>query len=202
METVLEANFSEAMDGRLRWLNPPPRWSVGENGRGLVVETGAATDFWQGTHYGFRVDNGHVLAMELAGDFTVMTQLSFRAVHQYDQAGLIIRKDADCWIKTSVEHEQEGPPQLGVVVTSHGFSDWSLQNFPSGQTQVHLRLSKRAQDLTAEWKVPAAEGWTLMRVAHWHAPAEAPVWAGLYACSPKGAGFQAEFFSLQIMRPG
>jgi regulation of enolase protein 1 (concanavalin A-like superfamily) len=43
----------------MTWLNEPPFWAV--EGADLVVRSGARTDFWQGTFYGFRRDNGHFL---------------------------------------------------------------------------------------------------------------------------------------------
>lgn len=40
------------------------------NGR-LIVEPEKGTDFWQTTHYGFQVDNGHLLAAQVTGDFVI-----------------------------------------------------------------------------------------------------------------------------------
>ena len=39
------------------WLNDPPEWS--EDRGVLAVVTGAKTDFWRETHYGFIRDDGH-----------------------------------------------------------------------------------------------------------------------------------------------
>ena len=44
----------------------PPEWRASG---GLHVVTGARTDFWQRTHYGFRRDDGHVYHLVVAGDF-------------------------------------------------------------------------------------------------------------------------------------
>ena len=118
-----------ALDVRLRWLNPPPAWSL--EPAGLMVRPAAETDFWQQTHYGFRADNGHFLYLEVAGDFSVTTKVRFHPAHLYDQAGLMVRVGPSCWIKTSVEYEAKGPCKLGAVVTNHGYSDWSLQDFPA-----------------------------------------------------------------------
>ena len=54
----------------------------------------------------------------------------------------MIRGDADCWIKASVEHEFEGRPQLGAVVTNNGYYDWSLQDFPFPEAALGLRITK------------------------------------------------------------
>jgi regulation of enolase protein 1 (concanavalin A-like superfamily) len=146
----------------LRWHREPPRWTVRLAERCLRVEPAAATDFWQKTHDGLEADNGHFLFAEVTGDFVLSTRVRFQPVHQYDQAGLMVRVSAACWLKTSVEYELTGASRLGAVVTNHGYSDWSTQSVP------------------AEDRPRAAVG------------------AGLYACSPKGAGFVAEFTYLNI----
>ena len=79
---------------RLRWHRPPARWAI-DPGRFLRIEPEPATDFWQRTHYGFAVDNGHFLCTELNGDFVLTVHVRFRPVHQYDQAGLMVHSCAD-----------------------------------------------------------------------------------------------------------
>ncbi|MFO1497227.1 MAG: DUF1349 domain-containing protein [Verrucomicrobiota bacterium] len=186
------------IDPRLTWLNPPRRWRLDPTA-GLVLEPDATTDFWQHTHYGFRVDSGHFLGMPVKGDFVLSTTVAFHPVHQYDQAGLMLRADASYWLKASVEHEQHGPAQLGAVLTTHGFSDWSLQDCPSIGKEIEWRLSKRGLNLTVEYKPVDQAEWKLVRVAHWHAPEQAGLHTGLYACSPKGEGFRAEFKYLRLI---
>ena len=196
-ESILNEQFrGPALDPRLRWLNPPPAWSV--ESAGLVVRPAAKTDFWQQTHYGFRADNGHFLHCEVAGDFIVTTKVRFHPAHQYDQAGLMVRVGPSCWIKTSVEYESEGPSKLGAVVTNHSRSDWSLQDFPRGRSEVWLRIRREAQDFLVEWSLGASGSWELLRVTHLHEGHGQPVECGLYACSPKGDGFRAEFEFLQV----
>jgi hypothetical protein len=198
-ESLLNERFSGSrLDARLRWLNPPAAWSV--ESAGLVVRPAAETDFWQQTHYGFRADNGHYLHLEVTGDFSVTTKVRFHPAHPYDQAGLMVRVGPSCWIKTSVEYESEGPSKLGAVVTNRGFSDWSLQDFPRGPNEVRLRIRREAQDFLVEWASGAGESWELLRVAHLHEGASQPVQCGLYACSPKGGGFRAEFEFLEVIR--
>src|SRR5919205_715903 len=101
MAWLEETLAGPTLDIRLRWHNPPPDWSPGRDG--LVVRTAAGTDFWQGTHYGFRVDNGHLFAAEVEGDFVLETEVVAAPVHRYDQAGLMVRLSERCWLKTSVE---------------------------------------------------------------------------------------------------
>ncbi len=197
MTVLLEESFAgPSTDPRLRWRNPPAKWSV-STGR-LIVEPAAQTDFWQQTHYGFRADNGHLLAIEITGDFAIETEVSFNPVHQYDQAGLMVRVSDNCWIKTSVEHELDGPAQLGAVVTNRGYSDWSMQPFPFPENEIRLRVTKTSDDLMVHYRSVQDSRWTLIRVAHLDVPMDSSLLAGLYACSPKGAGYCAEFRYLRL----
>jgi len=87
---VLHEQFAgPGLDERLEWLDSPARHCIDSSG--LVVEPNAPTDFWQRTHYGFQADTGHFLGMKVTGDFVVSTEVRFHPVHQYDQAGLMIR---------------------------------------------------------------------------------------------------------------
>lgn len=187
-------------DPRLRWANPPPGWTAGP--AGLVVRTAAGTDFWQGTHYGFRVDNGHLLAAGVGGDFVLETAVRAAPVHQYDQAGLMVRLSERCWLKASVEFEPGEPSRLGAVVTNAGWSDWSTQDIePAAGREVAFRITRRGADYTVEAKPGAATRWSQIRLARLHDDdGVRPVTAGLYACSPKGAGFAATFGYLRIER--
>ena len=200
-KTILDERFNQpSFDARLRWLNPPPVCHLDCAASMLVVQPAADTDFWQETHYGFRKDNGHFLFTEITGDFTLTTKVRFHPAHQYDQAGLMIRVGPSCWLKTSVEYEPHGPAHLGVVVTNHGFSDWSVQDFPRERNEICLRIRKEASDFIVEFAPAEQADWNLMRIAHLHLNDGAPLHGGLYACSPKGGGFRAEFHFLNIIR--
>jgi uncharacterized protein len=187
------------VDSRLSWYNPPAS-AVSVASR-LEVRTLAGTDFWQRTHYGFRADNGHLLAASAASDFVLETTVHSRPVHQYDQAGLMVRLSTDCWLKTSVEFEPDGANRLGAVVTNGGWSDWSTQDLPSEEAVVSFRIRREGADYTVEVRLPGTD-WSQLRIAHLTDDRpDLAVLAGLYCCSPKGAGFVAEFERLQL-RPG
>jgi len=194
MHTLLHESFGGSTPHpALRWHCPPARWSLGD-GR-LRIEPEAGTDFWQRTHYGFQADNGHALLAALGGDFVLSTRVRFRAAHQYDQAGLMVRISATCWLKTSVEHEPGRAGRLGVVVTNAGYSDWSTQPFTGDE--VALRVRREGADYVVDASADGRE-WEQIRIARLHEDRTAlEVAAGLYACSPKGAGFVAEFLYLE-----
>jgi len=195
--TDLQERFTGPMlPPSLRWHCEPARWAAGHGH--LTIEPDAGTDFWQRTHYGFQADNGHALLAEITGDFVLSTHVRFRAVHQYNQAGLMVRISPACWLKTSVEHEPGRAGRLGAVVTNAGYSDWSTQPFAGGE--VWLRVRREGQDYVVDASADG-RGWEQIRLARLHDDrAGLAVSGGLYACSPKGAGFAAEFGYLEVAR--
>lgn len=189
------------LDARLRWFNEPPRWQIDQAARCLRLETAAGTDFWQRTHYGFEADNGHCLFVEAEGDFVLTTKVRSRPQHQYDQAGLMLRLSPNCWLKTSVEFEPHGSNRLGAVVTNAQYSDWSTQPIAKSVDTLWFRLRTEADDCIVEASTDGAH-WEQIRMAHLHErPARPRVQCGLYACSPKAAGYVAEFEFLTL-EPG
>lgn len=184
------------LDDRLHWFNPPARWRIDGESSALVVEPDAQTDFWRKTHYGFEADNGHLLYAAVTDDFVMTTRVRFHPVHRYDQAGLMVRLDENCWLKTSVEYELEEPPKLGVVVTNWGYSDWSIQEFDKRRDEVWLRVARKGNDYFVDAS-GNGESWAPLRVAHLHATGSVAR-CGIYACSPQGAGFRAKFALLRI----
>jgi regulation of enolase protein 1 (concanavalin A-like superfamily) len=198
VERYLDEPFAgPGLHPRLRWHCEPGRWSVEAARRCLRVEPDGGTDFWQRTHYAFQVDNGHFLYAEVAGDFVLAVRARFFPVHQYDQAGLMARLSPSCWLKASVEYEPDGASRLGAVVTNFGYSDWSTQGFPPGPGEVWLRVRREGDDYLVEAS-PDGRRWEQLRMAHLHEGRGQPVTCGLYACSPKGPGFVAEFDHLTI----
>ena len=188
-----------ALDPRLKWFCPPARWAV--RGGRLVLEPDAKTDFWQRTHYGFCSDNGHILFLDAAEDFSLSTRVHFFPAHQYDQAGLVVRVSPECWIKTSVEFEPDGPANLGAVVTNHGYSDWSTQPFPGDRRSLEFRILRQGSDYQVHFREAEGQPWIQLRIAHLDHQPEAAVQCGLYACSPIEAGFRAEFEALSVEVP-
>lgn len=188
---------SSVLDERLQWFCPPQRVRVEPAPGRLVIEPDAATDFWQRTHYGFRADNGHFLHLRATGNFVLTTRLSGAPRHQYDQAGLMLRVSPDCWLKTSVEFEpDEAHDRLGVVVTNHGYSDWSTQPLEKAQRELWFRIRAQTTAVIVESSFDGL-AWQQLRMAHLaeRTPA-ASLGCGVYACSPKGAGYRAEFYEL------
>ena len=197
----LRENFDgKVLDEHLRWHCAPSRWTLERDRRVLRVEPDAPSDFWQRTHNGNSADNGHFLYMDVDGDFVMTTHASFTPLHRYDQAGLMVRVSPECWLKTSVEFEGESESSLGAVVTNFGYSDWSTQPFAGAAGAAWLRVRREGDDYIVDSSVDG-RAWIQIRMAHLHEGRGRAVSCGLYACSPKGAGFSAEFNHLTI-EPG
>jgi regulation of enolase protein 1 (concanavalin A-like superfamily) len=203
-ELFINETFDKpTFDPRLTWFSPPQIWRTDNSS--LIIEPDPKTDYWQKTHYGFVADNGHFLFTEIEGDFIITTKVHFNPRHQYDQAGLMIRISARCWLKTSVEYEPDGPDKLGVVVTNNGYSDWSTQNFPGERHELLLRIRRESSDYIVEYSLPEIEEaaspdqWIQMRMAHLQEDrGDIPLKCGLYACSPIEAGYSAAFDFLRV----
>src|SRR2546422_227332 len=81
--------------------------------------------------------------------------------------------------------------RLGAVVTNHGYSDWSTQTFPAPARDVWLRVRREGQDYIVDASRDG-QAWEQIRMAHLQEDQDGvAVGGGLYACSPKGAGFVA-----------
>eukprot|EP01114_Cavostelium_apophysatum_P019188 TRINITY_DN6113_c0_g1_i1.p1 TRINITY_DN6113_c0_g1~~TRINITY_DN6113_c0_g1_i1.p1 ORF type:complete len:211 (+),score=28.38 TRINITY_DN6113_c0_g1_i1:23-655(+) len=198
---ILNETFTADV-GSLQWFSPPPEYKATPTG--LDVHTAAKTDYWSKTHYGFIKNDGHFLFMNIDKkiDFDLHTRIDSKPVHQYDQAGLLIRYSNDCWIKTSIENEPQEPfNKLGAVVTNHSFSDWSSQNFSKESNAASLKIEKRGSDFTVFYRVKEGDHWTQMRMARLLENEKedvTQVQVGIYCCSPIEAGCVAHFDFLRI----
>lgn len=175
------------------WFNEPSKFQVGE---GLEIWTDPNTDFWQRTHYGFRNDNGHCLLQDLTGDFAFSTRVEFKPQGKYDQCGLVLRLDAENWIKASAEYISAENMKLGSVVTNLGYSDWATQDISPDVGQLWYRASKRGPDVKLEFSLDG-DLWQQMRICHLHQASE-KIAVGVYACSPLAGSFWSRFHWLNI----
>lgn len=168
------------------WYNEPPFWDV--QGNTVHVTTAPKTDFWRKTHYGFIRDNGHFYYDRVSGDFTAEVKVSGQYTDLYDQAGLMVRVNAQNWLKTGIEYV-DGVQHVSAVLT-HDFSDWSVTPLPQNPAQIWLRLSRRAEAVEIHYSLNGAD-YTLLRVGYLLPSETAGV--GLMCASPDGRGFRAGF---------
>ena len=112
----------------------------------------------------------------------------------YDQAGLMLRRDAETWIKAGVEYVAERR-MLSAVVTRE-VSDWSTMPAPTDAPWLLLRLTRIGSAVHVHWAaedgalphvaagvVPRGAG---RRSARWPARPSAPAFAPSSATSASG----------------
>lgn len=174
------------------WLNPPADWRGDESA--LELTTGAKTDFWRHTFYGFVRDSGHAWLRPVSGDFTASVRVRGGYEQLYDQAGLMLRVDERRWIKAGIEFT-DGMMHFSVVVTS-GVSDWSVIPLPDAtpDDEVAIRLTRHGDAVRVQFSV-AGSLWRLARLCPFPAD-DAEI--GVMACSPERSGFRAAFRDVAV----
>ena len=176
------------------WLNEPNQWSA--PGDRLEIVTDKATDFWRETHYGFVRDSGHFLGFPTAGAFTaeLCVQGDFREL--YDQAGIMVRIDAQHWVKAGIEFS-DGHAMLGSVLTD-GRSDWATAHYGHDARDFRIRATVADGVLRLQ---ASADGklWPLMRLAPF--PKASSYLVGPMACTPERAGLKVVFSAFRLMPP-
>jgi hypothetical protein len=82
---------------------------------------------------------GHILEVLDIGekDFVIETSFLLTPLNQFDQAGLIVHCNSECWVKTGLEYV-DGKARLSCVVTNHGYSDWSTQPWPTFELRIRV----------------------------------------------------------------
>jgi uncharacterized protein len=173
------------------WFNEAPEWHEDE-GR-IHITTGAKSDFWRKTHYGFIRDNGHFYYEMVKGDFDVEVKVSGQYKDLYDQAGLMVRIDEQNWLKTGIEYV-DGVQYVSAVFT-RDFSDWSVVPLPQNPSFIWLRLTRRAEAIEIHYSINGLD-YTLLRMGYLLPEESAGV--GLMCASPDGEGFPVSFEGFTI----
>ena len=189
-----ELNLTKSPLPGFEWHNEPASHAFGPDG--LEIVTDKETDFWQRPHKDIRRDNGHFYFTKSAGDFVLTGTLAFEPEVQYDQCGLMVRVDAENWIKCSLEYENASFGRLGSVVTNHGHSDWATHDVAATIHEITYRIRRTGAGFLVEQSING-EPFAQMRDTRLHA-AEGEIALGVYACSPKRGGFRCVVRELSI----
>lgn len=175
----------------MEWYNEPPVWNVQENT--IQVTSGAKTDFWRETHYGFIRDNGHFFYQPVKGDFIVEVKVSGEYQELYDQAGIMLRLDQANWLKCGIEYVN-GVQHLSAVVT-RDYSDWSVVPMPQNPDSLLMHVTRRSTAIEVQYSLDG-EQYTMFRLAYL-TPVET-LNVGLMCASPDGNGFSMTFEGFKI----
>ncbi|GAB1542389.1 DUF1349 domain-containing protein [Scytonema sp. NUACC21] len=175
----------------MKWYNEPTSWNE-ENGI-ITVTSGANTDFWRITNYGFIRDSGNFYYQEVTGDFIASVKITGQYQILYDQAGLMVRLDETTWIKTGIEFV-EGVQHVSAVVT-RDYSDWSVVPLRQNPGSLWLRLHRRSATIEVQYSFDG-QNYTMLRLAYLTEAETLQV--GLMCASPEREGFQATFENFKI----
>ena len=178
-----------------RWLNEPNAWAV-QTDR-LTLVTDRATDFWRETHYGFVRDSGHFFGREVAGGLTATLRVRARYESLYDQAGIMVRLDAETWIKAGIELS-DGEALLGSVLTL-GRSDWATGAFRGDPSDLRIRVTVDRGALRLQASADGGLRWPLVRLCPF--PAAERYLVGPMACTPERGGLEVAFSDFGLAPP-
>jgi regulation of enolase protein 1 (concanavalin A-like superfamily) len=176
---------------RMKWLNEPASWKrVGDR---IIVSARPKTDFWRKTFYGYITDNGHFLNLPVTGDFVFESRIDGKFVALYDQAGLMVRVDAENWMKCGTELV-DGVRHASVVFT-RDYSDWSAIKNVSRSGPVWWRAVRKAESLETLYSLDG-KNYTSVRLGYL-TPASM-VRVGIMCAAPEGSGFECVFDHLKL----
>ncbi|WP_158221027.1 DUF1349 domain-containing protein [Kineosporia sp. R_H_3] len=177
------------------WFHEPARWR--RSGPDIVLTADPGSDFWRHTHYGYVHDNGHFLGARMLGDFVASTTVDGQYRTGGDQAGLMVRMDAERWITVAVERVDGGHRIVAVV--THGVSDRSVVPVGRVDGPVGLRVVRSGDGLSVEFSLDAGVTWVAHRLCY--LPPDLPAFVGPMAGSPAGDGFEVVFRDIVITKP-
>jgi hypothetical protein len=175
----------------MQWLNEPQSWKVIQGQ--IKVRSHAKTDFWRKTFYGYITDNGHFFHLPVTGEFTFEARINGQYAALYDQAGLMVRVDAENWVKCGTEFV-DGVRHASVVFT-RDFSDWSTMNDLSANGPVWWRAVRSKDSLET---LCSLDGKTYQSVRQGYLVPNRPAEVGIMCAAPEGQGFEAVFDNLKL----
>lgn len=181
--------------GRMRWLNEPASATISEGK--LVVRAKPKTDFWRKTFYGYITDNGHFFHLPVSGDFVFEARVDGQYAALYDQAGLMVRIDAQNWVKCGTEFFDNA--RHASVVFTREFSDWSTMNDLVSSGPVWWRVVRKPDSLET---LCSSDGKNFTSVRMGYLVPSATAEVGIMCAAPDGAGFQCSFDNLKLTAGG
>jgi regulation of enolase protein 1 (concanavalin A-like superfamily) len=197
--TILEASASAQaatlsggeMLTRMKWLNEPASAAIAADK--LVVRARPKTDFWRRTLTGNVVDSGHFFHLRVSGDFILEGRIDGKYAAVSDQAGLMVRVDAENWAKCGTEFF-DGARHAAVVFTRE-FSDGSTMNDLVASGPVWWRAVRKGDSLETLCSLDG-KNFTSVRLGYLVPATTAD--AGIMCAAPEGPGFECVFDNLKL----
>jgi len=174
----------------MRWINEP-EWSEedGKSGvKAIRVEIPGGTDCWRKTRHNMISDNVPFRYRWVTGDFEVILHARTQFTGNYEQAGIMVRENAEVWMTCGFQ-VFDGQPQASAVVT-RDTSDWSLLPLPETQDSMYFVVKRTKECVECFYSFDGFE-WTQIRQAVLTEGAKLMV--GMYGACPQGDGFEVIF---------
>ena len=187
-----EANAQEDLIARMKWMNEPASTKIA--GGKIIVRSRPKTDFWRKTFYGYITDNGHFFHLPVKGEFTFEARVAGQYAALYDQAGLMVRLDAENWVKCGTELV-DGKRHASVVFT-RDFSDWSTMDDLSADGPVWWRMVRAKDSLEMLCSI---DGKKYISVRQGYLAPGRGAEVGIMCAAPEGAGFECVFDNLRLV---
>ncbi|MEO3722242.1 DUF1349 domain-containing protein [Lacticaseibacillus paracasei] len=179
------------------WINQPKIFK--ESSNKLMIQTQKGTDMWQRTHYGFQRINAPMYLRDVNKKrFVYKIKTKFNSNSLYDQCGVIVYLDQNNWAKFSSEFENDQFQRLGGVVTKSGYSDWSTQNISATINTIYYQITREQNDFIVAYSFDNIDYYQMRIFNLAYGNFLDTIGIGLYACSPQGNGFKANFEVLSM----
>ena len=177
---------------RMTWFNEPASSKI--NGNELTVRSKPKTDFWQKTYDGYAADSGHFFHLPASGDFKFTALCNGNFATQYDQNGLMVRIDADNWMRCGTEFIDG--KRFASVVFTRTYSDGSTLPDLSQTAPIWWRLVRKNDSIETFLSL---DGQKYMSVRMGYFPTQKTVDVGVMCCAPTGGrDFDSTFKSLKL----
>lgn len=176
---------------KMQWFNEPEKWEIKD--RSLSFFVTPQSDYWRISHYGFTVDDAPFYYALYGGEFEAKVKITGDYRARFDQAGLMLRIDAENYIKAGIEFV-DGKFNLSTVVT-HKTSDWSVISLDKPVPFVWIKAVRRLDAVEIFYSFDD-KTYTMMRNAYFQD--HVPVMVGVMGACPDGKGFEATFESFQV----
>ena len=188
--TFLEGFKAQSLE-KMTWFNEPSQWEIKD--KKLTMMVTPQSDYWRISHYGFTVDDAPFYYSTYGGEFETKVKITGDYKARFDQMGLMLRVDAQNYIKAGVEFV-DGKFNLSTVVT-HKTSDWSVITLEKAPSFVWIKAVRRLDAVEVFYSFDDKE-YIMMRNAYLQD--NTPVQVGLMAACPDGNGFKAIFENFTV----
>lgn len=188
--TFFEGFKAQSLE-KMTWFNEPSQWEIKD--KKLTMMVTPQSDYWRISHYGFTVDDAPFYYSTYGGEFETKVKITGDYKARFDQMGLMLRVDAQNYIKAGVEFV-DGKFNLSTVVT-HKTSDWSVITLEKAPSFVWIKAMRRLDAVEVFYSFDDKE-YIMMRNAYLQD--NTPVQVGLMAACPDGNGFKAIFENFTV----